>query len=63
MGSPPKVINIHTIKPLDEELVVAAAKATGKLVTVEKHLIIGDLAEQFARHFLRKAPTGYCALV
>ena len=42
-GISAKVINIHTIKPLDEELVVAAAKATGKVVTVEEHSIIGGL--------------------
>ena len=35
------MINIHTIKPLDEELVVAAAKETGKVVTVEEHSVIG----------------------
>jgi len=38
-----KVINIHTIKPLDEELVIAAAKETGKVVTVEEHSVIGGL--------------------
>ena len=36
-----KVINIHTIKPLDEELVVAAAKECGRVVTVEEHSVIG----------------------
>ena len=35
-----KVINIHTIKPLDEELVVAAAKECGRVVTVEEHSVI-----------------------
>ncbi|WP_092451640.1 transketolase family protein [[Clostridium] fimetarium] len=38
-----KVINIHTIKPLDEELILFAAKETGKMVTVEEHSIIGGL--------------------
>ena len=38
-----KVINIHTIKPLDEELVVAAAKECGRVVTVEEHSVIGGL--------------------
>ncbi len=38
-----KVINIHTIKPLDEDLIVAAAKETGKVVTVEEHSVIGGL--------------------
>ncbi len=42
-GIDAKVINIHTIKPLDEELVIASAKETGKVVTVEEHSIIGGL--------------------
>ena len=42
-GIDAKVINIHTIKPLDKELVVAAAKETGKVVTVEEHSVIGGL--------------------
>ena len=42
-GIDAKVINIHTIKPLDEELVVAAAKETGKVVTIEEHSVIGGL--------------------
>ena len=42
-GIDAKVINIHTIKPLDEELVEAAAKETGKVVTVEEHSVIGGL--------------------
>ena len=41
-GIDAKVINIHTIKPLDEELIVEAAKATGKVVTVEEHSVIGN---------------------
>ncbi|MBR2256492.1 MAG: transketolase family protein [Blautia sp.] len=42
-GIDAKVINIHTIKPLDEELVIASAKETGKVVTVEEHSVIGGL--------------------
>ena len=38
-----RVINIHTIKPLDAELVIRAAKETGKIVTVEEHSVIGGL--------------------
>ena len=38
-----RVINIHTIKPLDEELIIKAAKETGKIITVEEHSIIGGL--------------------
>lgn len=42
-GIDARVINIHTIKPLDEELIVKAAKETGKIVTVEEHSVIGGL--------------------
>ena len=38
-----RVINMHTVKPLDEELVIKAAKETGKIVTVEEHSVIGGL--------------------
>ena len=37
------VINMHTIKPLDEEAVIRAAEKTGKIVTVEEHSVIGGL--------------------
>ena len=43
-----QVINIHTIKPLDEEIVIAAAKSTGKIFTVEEHSIIGGLGSAVA---------------
>ena len=42
-GIDAEVINIHTIKPLDEDLVVASAQKTGKVVTVEEHSVIGGL--------------------
>ena len=38
-----RVINIHTIKPLDEELIIKAAQETGRIVTVEEHSIVGGL--------------------
>ena len=38
-----EVINIHTIKPLDEDVIVESAKKTGKVITVEEHSIIGGL--------------------
>ena len=38
-----RVINIHTIKPIDQELLVKAAKETGKIFTVEEHSVIGGL--------------------
>ena len=56
-GIDAKVINIHTIKPLDEELVVAAAKETGKVVTVEEHSVIGGLGSAVAEVLAEKAPT------
>ena len=55
-GIDAKVINIHTIKPLDEELVVAAAKETGKDVTVEEHSIIGGLGGAVCECLAEKAP-------
>ena len=55
-GISAKVINIHTIKPLDEELVVAAAKATGKVVTVEEHSVIGGLGSAVCDCLSEKAP-------
>lgn len=56
-GIDAKVINIHTIKPLDEELVVKAAQETGKVVTVEEHSIIGGLGGAVAEVLSEKAPT------
>ena len=56
-GIDAKVINIHTIKPLDEELVVAAAKETGKVVTVEEHSVIGGLGSTVCDVLSEKAPT------
>lgn len=51
-----KLINIHTIKPLDVELVVAAAKETGKVITVEEHSIIGGLGSAVCECLCEKAP-------
>ena len=52
-----EVINIHTIKPLDEELVVATATKTGKVVTVEEHSTIGGLGSAVCEVLAEKAPT------
>ena len=38
-----RVINIHTLKPIDKETILKAARETGALVTVEEHSIIGGL--------------------
>lgn len=56
-GIEAKVINIHTIKPLDEELVVKAALETGKVVTVEEHSVVGGLGGAVAEVLAEKAPT------
>ncbi|MEE1029310.1 MAG: transketolase family protein [Agathobacter sp.] len=52
-----EVINIHTIKPLDNELVVASATKTGKVVTVEEHSVIGGLGSAVAEVLCEQAPT------
>ena len=51
-----RVINMCTIKPLDEELVLAAAKDCGKIVTVEEHSIIGGLGEAVCSCLAEKCP-------
>ena len=51
------VINMGTIKPLDEELVLAAAKKCGKVVTAEEHSVIGGLGEAVAAVLSEKLPT------
>ncbi|MCD8075015.1 MAG: transketolase family protein [Lachnospiraceae bacterium] len=56
-GISAQVVNIHTIKPLDEELVVACAKKTGKIVTVEEHSVIGGLGGAVCETLCAKAPT------
>lgn len=52
-----KVINIHTIKPLDEELIIEAAKKTGTVVTVEKHSVIGGLGSAVCDTLSFNCPT------
>lgn len=42
-GISARVINIHTIKPIDKDIIVKAAKETGRIVTVEEHSVIGGL--------------------
>jgi transketolase len=55
-GIDAKIINIHTIKPLDEELIAAAAKETGKVVTVEEHSVIGGLGSAVCDALAEKCP-------
>ena len=52
-----EIINIATIKPLDEELVVASAEKTGRVITVEEHSIIGGLGEAVCACLSEKCPT------
>lgn len=47
-GIDAEVINIHTIKPLDKDLVLQSAKKTGRVVTVEEHSVIGGLGSTVA---------------
>ena len=56
-GIDAQVINIHTIKPLDEEIVIAAAQKTGRIFTVEEHSIIGGLGAAVAEVLSEKCPT------
>ncbi len=51
------VINMATIKPLDEELVIAAAKKCGKIITCEEHSIVGGLGEAVCACLAEKCPT------
>ncbi len=55
-GIDAKLINIHTIKPIDEELVIKAASATGRVFTVEEHSIIGGLGSAVAEVLAEKCP-------
>ena len=56
-GIDAEVINICTVKPLDEELVVKTAVKTGKVVTVEEHSIIGGLGSAVAECLSEQCPT------
>ena len=56
-GVQAEVINVHTIKPLDEETAIASAKKTGKVVTAEEHSIIGGLGSAVAEVLARQCPT------
>ena len=51
-----EVINIHTIKPLDTELITASAAKTGKVVTIEEHSVIGGLGSAVCQALAENAP-------
>ena len=51
-----RVIDIHTIKPIDEDIIIKAAQETGKIVTAEEHGIIGGLGDAVAQVVVKNAP-------
>ena len=55
-GISAEVINIHTIKPLDVDLIVKSAAKTGKVVSVEEHSIIGGLGSAVAEALCENQP-------
>ena len=57
MGINAMIINMATVKPLDEELVLSAAKKCGKVITCEEHNVIGGLGEAVCGVLSEKCPT------
>ena len=55
-GIDARVINIHTIKPIDRDIIIKAAKETGKIVTVEEHSVIGGLGSAVANVVTEECP-------
>ena len=51
------VVNIHTIKPIDEQLIIDVAKKTGKVVTAEEASVIGGLGSAVAEVLAKNCPT------
>lgn len=56
-GKSVEVINIHTIKPLDEEAILKSVAKTGRVVTAEEHQMNGGLGDSVAQLLVRKLPT------
>ena len=57
LGINARIINMATIKPLDEELILTAAKECGKIITCEEHSIVGGLGEAVCSLLSEKQPT------
>ncbi len=55
-GISARVIDMHTIKPIDEDIIIKAAKETGAIVTAEEHSVIGGLGSAVAEVVVQKAP-------
>ena len=56
-GIDAEVINIHTIKPLDEKAVIESAKKTGAVVVVEEHSVVGGLVSAVCDVLAQNQPT------
>ena len=52
-----RVIDVHTIKPLDKEMIIKCAKETKRLISIEDHSIIGGLGSAIAEVLTEKLPT------
>ncbi len=61
-GISAEVVNICTVKPLDEELVIASAKKTGKVVTAEEHSVIGGLGSAVCDALCQSNPVPVCKI-
>lgn len=55
-GIDARIINIHTIKPIDRDIIIKAAKETGKIITVEEHTVIGGLGSAVGDVVLEECP-------
>lgn len=51
-----RLINIHTLKPIDRDIIIKAAKETGKIITIEEHNVIGGLADAVAEVTSEECP-------
>jgi transketolase len=56
-GIDARLINIHTIKPIDRELILKAAKETGRIITVEEHNVVGGLGDTVCSLLSEELPT------
>ena len=59
MGISVRVIDMHTIKPIDREIILKAAKETGKIVTAEEHNVIGGLGDAVASVLSEEMPHAF----
>ena len=55
-GIDARVIDIHTVKPIDEEIIIKAAAETGRIVTAEEHSVIGRLGDAVAQVVVKEHP-------